>query len=579
MFQRILLVLICLACTLPPLLAYNLTPSATLFNQVLALGLWGWVLVEGSAWSQARSRWDIHTLPWLLMLAAAAVSVGVNGLPLSLAMATFALVGGGLCVMQWARTRDADERRQVFTALCWGLVLAGVLSALVSVVQVFEPDWTDGVWIAHSGIPGRAIGNMRQPNHLASLLLWACIAAVWLVEAALARESVPASRLRVVLALALFVFIFAVILSASRTGMFIGVALLFAWGAVDRSLSRSTRLVLLLTPLMALLSWGLMAWWAHANDAAFGAESRLAEGAGSPSRIAILRNTWTLLKLNPWTGVGWGEFNLAWTMTPFPDRPVAFFDHCHNLVMQLLVELGWPLGLLVLGLLAVSIWRAFETACRAQSDAVMLRCAFMLVLMIGVHSMLEYPLWYAYFLLPAACALGLLLGAAEESAPATGPASWRIFLPPAALCGAGVVMFAASIYAVPDYLHVVDIYEPSPGAGSLEGRVARGQRSVFFSTLADYAAATTFVPGANALAATKKTAHNLIDARLMMDWAQSLDASGEVDRARYVAARLREFHNAAAVDWFAECGKPSAAEAVPFQCAAPVRQYGFREMR
>ena len=33
-----------------------------------------------------------------------------------------------------------------------------------------------------------------------------------------------------------------------------------------------------------------------------------------------------------------------------------------------------------------------------------------MVLMIGLHSLLEYPLWYAYFLLPAAWAWGFALG-------------------------------------------------------------------------------------------------------------------------------------------------------------------------
>ncbi|HRD98830.1 MAG TPA: Wzy polymerase domain-containing protein, partial [Rubrivivax sp.] len=38
------------------------------------------------------------------------------------------------------------------------------------------------------------------------------------------------------------------------------------------------------------------------------------------------------------------------------------------------------------------------------------RTAFAMVLLIGLHSLLEYPLWYAYFLLPAAWAWGFALG-------------------------------------------------------------------------------------------------------------------------------------------------------------------------
>ena len=59
-------------------------------------------------------------------------------------------------------------------------------------------------------MPGRATGNLRQPNHLSSLLLWSVVAAVWLGEA-----KVLDRRLALGLAVA---FIYVVVLSASRTG-------------------------------------------------------------------------------------------------------------------------------------------------------------------------------------------------------------------------------------------------------------------------------------------------------------------------------------------------------------------------
>ena len=46
-------------------------------------------------------------------------------------------------------------------------------------VQVFAPELADGRWVAFATTPGRAIGNMRQPNQLSTLLLWAAAAAVW----------------------------------------------------------------------------------------------------------------------------------------------------------------------------------------------------------------------------------------------------------------------------------------------------------------------------------------------------------------------------------------------------------------
>ena len=136
---------------------------------------------------------------------------------------------------------------------------------------------------------------------------------------------------------------FAVVLTASRTGV-IGVGLLALWGLLDRRLSGPTRVLLLLSPLFYALAWLGLSAWAEASRHAFGGETRLAEADLSGSRFGIWANTLDLIRQQPWTGVGFGEFNLAWTLTPFPGRPVAFFDHTHNLPLQLAVELGLPLA-------------------------------------------------------------------------------------------------------------------------------------------------------------------------------------------------------------------------------------------
>lgn len=564
-----------LAVALAPLLAFNLTPNATLFNQLAALAGWGVVLLllppmrsSGGA-DGRRSGGDAAQLALLLLLAAALASPLWTGLPLSLSLSGAALLAAAWWVLSAATRFDAADARHWWGALCWALLVAGLASVAVSLVQVFAPALADGTLIARSGIAGRAVGNLRQPNHLSSLMLWAAIAAVWLAEAG---RLGPTARTRWLLPVLLFAFILTIVMSASRTGM-IGVLLLLAWGALDRQLSRPARAALLATPLLLGIGWGLMSAWAHLGGHAFGAESRLAEGAGSPSRVAILRNSWALLQMHPWTGVGWGEFNLAWSMTPFPDRPTAFFDHCHNLPMQLLVELGWPLGGTVLALLAWSLWRAWRAAAQAQGErASVLRAALLMLLAIGLHSLLEYPLWYAYFLLPTAFALGIALGG-QEPRPARAPSRplrWQI---------GGAVLIAGSVFAVADYLQVVAIYAPPAKPAPLAQRVERGQRGVFFTTQADYAAATSFGPSAEALDATRRTAHNLIDQRLMKHWAQTLHAQGDTERARHVVQRLREFRpSGAQAEWLAVCEDLSVTPR-PWQCLPPQRDYRWQEMR
>ena len=557
-----------LACAVPPLVAFNLTPSATLFNQLAALGSWGLVLVAVATGAQPPLKLRGGAAVWALclLLAAPWVSWAWAGLPAAIALTNSAMLGAALLLLLAGQGLTDAARRLGFEALCWGLLAAGVLSVLVSLVQVFAPGLADGQVIAHSGIPGRAVGNMRQPNHLASLLMWSCVAAAYLADQQrLARIGAAA------LPVLLFGLVFAVVLSASRTGVG-GVVILAVWGLLDRKLSRPTRFALMATPLMLAFSWWAVSVWASAGDHAFGAESRLAEGAGSPARVAILTNAWALLMRNPLTGVGWGEFNLAWTMTPFPGRPIAFFDHTHDLPMQLAVELGLPASLTILALLSFALWRAFRTSMTEQgADAVMRRCAVLLIVTIGLHSLVEYPLWYAYFLLPTAFALGLAIGPAEHGA---GGFSMRYWLP-----GLGVALLAASIYAGLDYLNLVAIYAPPAHAAPLAQRIEAGQQSPFFSPQADYAAATSLGTDAASLAATQRTAHNLIDARLLISWAKALHATGDDDRARYVVQRLKEFHNKAGDEFLTECALPLKDSELPFQCAAPQRDYDWREMR
>ncbi len=559
-----------LAAALPPLLAFNQTPAATLYNQLLALAGWGLALV---CWASSAPGWRAGlkspaAVAMALLLAAPVVSVVGRGLPLSLGLNAVAVIGAGLAVLLLAQGLSRPARQKAAEAFCCGLLLTGLLSVGISLVQVFAPELANGVVIARSGVVGSAVSNLRQPNHLASLMMWSAIAAVYVTERRGWRWLLPPL---------LAAFVFTVVLSASRTG-YIGIAMLAVWGIVDRRLSATARLSLLATPLMLGASWWLMSHWSAESGHAFRGASRLAEGAGSPSRVAILRDAWGLITANPLTGVGWGEFNFAWSLTPFPTRPIAFFDHTHNLPAQLAVELGLPWAGAVLGLLAWALWRGWRGAVNSQGDdAPLRRAALMIVLTIGLHSLLEYPLWYAYFLLPACFALGLALPVEDAPEPASaGPA-----------IALGALLIAASVFAVWDYQRIAVIYAPGPDAQPLKQRIAIGQRSPFFSHQADYAAATSLPPGPDALAAARRTAFSLVDARLLMHWSRSLEATGDIEGARFLADRLREFRNPTGDSWFESCteaapspdASPASAPASMVQCQPASGVVDWRTLR
>ncbi len=561
-----------LSAGVPTLLAYNQPPSATLLNQCLAVALWG-AVVAVLAPRLAPMRGTLPLQAALGLLGVAAAGSWLWGmLPRSLALQALGLLAGAALLLQaGASAAHGGNGLRAFAALAWGLLLAGMLGCAVALVQVFAPGWADGNWIATSGLPGRAVGNLRQPNHLCSLLLWALVAAVALH----ALRQLPG----LVLALLMPLLVLCVELTASRTGA-AGLLLLLLWGLVDRRLPRTARLALLAAPLLYLLVWGGVAWWADVSQQALGAGARLAADGGglgesSPNaRPNIWRNALLLIAANPWTGTGFGEFNLAWSMTPFINRPTAFFDHTHNLPLQLMVELGLPLALLVLALLVVALWQAWRRAARPADDATAAasRAALVLVLLVAIHSLVEYPLWYAYFLLPTALAWGLVLGL-----PAAAGAD-RSRPPSAAGLAAGLVMTGAGLLAVADYQRAVVIYAPTDGSGSLAERIARGQASPLFAHQADYAAATNEAPPASQALGVMRAVHALLDTRLMMAWSRQLADCGHLDEARWVAQRLRDFRNPDADAFFSPCRAGAAVAGLPFQCQVPQRVHNWRDL-
>jgi hypothetical protein len=76
----------------------------------------------------------------------------------------------------------------------------------------------------------------------------------------------------------------------------------------------------------------------------------------------------------------------------------------------------------------------------------------------------------------------------------------------------------------------------------------------------------------------------------MMAWAKALDEQGESDKARYLAARLKEFRNDQTDEFFAPCqaispaglpgaATPASAGKPSFQCLAPTKELRFEDFR
>jgi O-antigen ligase len=126
---------------------------------------------------------------------------------------------------------------------------------------------------------------------------------------------------------------------------------------------------------------------------------------GAEERVQIWKAALLMFLDFPLFGIGfrqfgWHHFVLNAQM-PEP-RMLGFTDHAHNLLLHVLAEFGL-MGFLLLGafvvLWVVGLLRQPRTPAHWWIWAI--------VVVLGVHSMLEYPLWYTFFLGIAAVILGL----------------------------------------------------------------------------------------------------------------------------------------------------------------------------
>jgi hypothetical protein len=253
---------------------------------------------------------------------------------------------------------------------------------------------------------GGAYGNLGQANHHAHYS-WLGIASLFYLRGRgwLSRPQLWLAVLPVALGS---------VVSGSRSVLLYPMImfLAIAWARRQESGGVATFLwidVAALLPLVIALNV-LAAWAAPFLPAAAAMPaSRLYESVSGPSvRMAVARAAWTAFTEHPWLGQGVGNYSWASFLAAAGsagEEPYQVAENAHNFVLHGLAEFGAPVTAAVIVLLLFWAkrfmgrpWGLEQFWCGA-------------VLGIGAaHALLEYPLWYAYFLGPAA----LLLGAADS---------------------------------------------------------------------------------------------------------------------------------------------------------------------
>lgn len=349
-------------------------PSPALLMLGLALLVWG-------QWCVGKIVFfgDAVVLTLYLVVSAMAISVGAH--------------------WTMARTNQTETSRENGDALlnfAMGVAIAAVLSVFLALIQSLDV-WGELAFLNRTEGFRRPGANFGQANHLGTLLLMGIASIIFLFE----EKKLSASMLAALLALLLV----GLVLSESRTA-YIGTVLLTLWWLVKRDKVSSQ-----VPPAAVAGSWlcfGVLVYfwptWVtnfHFPNEILGQIVPVNTSAGA--RGLVWPQLLDAALLHPWSGWGLRELTKAHAAVLHQYQSSEPFSYAHNIILDMVIGLGFPLAVLLVLLFCAWLYKCARAVATLPSWYCIAIC-----LPITIHSLLEYPFAYAYFLFPFMLAVGLL---------------------------------------------------------------------------------------------------------------------------------------------------------------------------
>lgn len=329
----------------------------------------------------------------------------------------------GLAFAWWLGTNSAGSTDEAHKTLIWVaalLVLAAVVSLFIALLQWQGMEARLGT-LAVDRVPnGRPFGNLGQPNHFATLMLMAIVmsSALYVLRSIKTWQWVT-----------LVAFLsFGLVMAESRAGWVsaLVLGLFFLWrGKREWGLGNWRTIAAWWGGLMLLsLSWKPL------NEALLLQATRAGPSLAQDSaRFTIWSQMLAAIQQAPWLGYGWRQTVVAQKAGANVVQGTLPTDYAHSVILDVLLWLGIPLGMLVLMLVG---WWFLKAARKIEGPTQFLLLAG--TLPVAVHSLVEFPFVYAYFLFP----VGWMLGALSRLQSGGQQRGWTIKSPRArggaALC-------------------------------------------------------------------------------------------------------------------------------------------------
>ena len=299
------------------------------------------------------------------------------------------------CFMLSVIMNNVIDKRRVIQYSAYGLILVGTINTLVQLFQYLNVPFVSSFVMPVQASNIRFYGNVAQPNQLAFIYALAIVACHFIYQQA-------ELKLRTLMLFLLFTFTAGIALSSSRGGLILALAsLLFYIISCKRLIGFIKNLIPTALAMLFGYLFGLYLLDIYTLPTAANAVSRMTEGS-LHLRMELLQQAWVQFQHHLIIGVGFGNL-LADSIHHVDELEWFVFSiHSHNLVTQVAAELG-IIGLMLLLLPVYIIVKGYWQARTIEMSFVLI-C----LLIIGLYSFSEYPLWFTRFLIIAVFFLSII---------------------------------------------------------------------------------------------------------------------------------------------------------------------------
>lgn len=287
------------------------------------------------------------------------------------------------------------DKSRILQYSAYALIAIGMLNALVQLIQYLNVPFLSLFIMPVQASDIRFYGNVAQPNQLAFIYALAIVACHFIYQQS-------EINLRTLMLFLLFTFTAGIALSSSRGGLILALASLLFYIISCKSLIGFIKnLVPTALTMLSGYLFGLYLLDIYTMPTAANAVSRMTEGS-LHLRVELIQQAWVQFQHHPIIGVGLGNL-LADSIHHVDELEWFVFSiHSHNLVTQVAAELG-IIGLMLLLLPVYIIVKGYWQA-RTIEMSFVLVC----LLIIGLYSFSEYPLWFTRFLILAVFFLSII---------------------------------------------------------------------------------------------------------------------------------------------------------------------------